>query len=195
MIFKKLSCLEAMDYKEPIIKQIVELIRLKVSSGDNIKIDEYELFSDDAASHIYSKYIQQIKNDIKSGSTIKSNILLDEIFENDDWALAFYKYVEQIKPETLTDKKFFSALDYKRIIKNLLNSNIKNVYYFKYSLDHIYGFANLKDYYASDLDCLKQFKKELNKELKNKNIKDPMLKYPFKILLEKIDSVISALEA
>ena len=77
----------------------------------------------------------------------------------------------------------------------MLNSNIKNVYYFKYSLDHIYGFANLKDYYASDLDCLKQFKKELNKELKNKNIKDPMLKYPFKILLEKLDNVISVLEA
>lgn len=195
LIIKKLSCLEAMDYKEPIIKQIVELIRLKVSSGDNIKIDEYELFSDDAASHIYSDYIQQIKNDIKSSSTIKSNILLDEIFENDDWALAFYKYVEQVKPETLTDKKFFSVLDYKKIIKILLNSNIKNVYYFKYSLDHIYGFANLKDYYASDLDCLKQFKKELNKELKNKNMKDPMLKYPFKILLEKVDSVISVLEA
>ena len=37
--------------------------------------------------------------------------------------------------------------------------------------------------------------KGLNKELKNKNIKDPMLKYPFKILLEKVDSVISVLEA
>ena len=78
--------------------------------------------------------------------------------------------------------------EYKQII------SYKNVYYFKYSLDHIYGFANLKDYYVSDLDCLKQFKKELNKELKNKNIKDPMLKYPFKILLEKVDSVISVLE-
>ena len=41
----------------------------------------------------------------------------------------------------------------------------------------------------------KRDKKELNKELKNKNIKDPMLKYPFKILLEKVDSVISVLEA
>ena len=195
LIIKKLSCLEAMDYKEPIIKRIVELIRLKVLSGDNIKIDEYELFPDDAASHIYLNYIQPIKDDIKSGSTIKSNIILDEIFENNDWALSFYKYVEQLKLETLTDKKFFSALDYKKIIGKLLNSNIKNVYYFKYSLDHIYGFANLKDYYVSDLDCLKQFKKELNKELKNKNIKDPMLKYPFKILLEKVDNIISVLEA
>lgn len=194
LIIKKLACLEAMDYKDQIIKQIIEMIKTKALSGDNIRIDDYELFSNDAASRIYSNYIQQIKNDVERDSTIKNNIFLDEILEKDDWAVAFYNYVEQIKPQTLTDKKFLSKINYKRIIEKLLDSNIKNVYYFKYSLDHIYRFANLKEYYASDLSCLKQFKKELNKKLKDKSANDPMLKYPFKILLEKVDSIISLLE-
>ena len=195
LIIKKLSYLEAMDYKDAIIKQIVEMISLKATSGDDMKIDDYELISDDVASKIYSNYIEQIKDDIKSNSKIKSNNLLDGIFKHEDWAIAFYKYVEKAKAQTLTEKKFFSTIDYKRIIEKLLDSSIKNIYYFKYSLDHIYGFVNLKDYYVSDLDYLKKFKKELKKELNNKNIKDPMLKYPFKILLEKVDDVISILEA
>ena len=79
LIIKKLACLEAMDYKDQIIKQIIEMIKTKALSGDNIRIDDYELFSNDAASHIYSNYIQQIKNDIERDSTIKNNIFLDEI--------------------------------------------------------------------------------------------------------------------
>ena len=110
LIIKKLACLEAMDYKDQIIKQIIEMIKTKALSGDNIRIDDYELFSNDAASHIYSNYIQQIKNDIERDSTIKNNIFLDEILEKDDWAVAFYNYVEQIKPQTLTDKKFLSKI-------------------------------------------------------------------------------------
>lgn len=194
LIIKKISCLEAMGYKGAVVKQIIEIITLKIKSEGDIKFDNHEFFSNDAASQIYSKYIEQIKEDIKNESIIKSSTLLDEIFNKNDWAVAFHKYVEQEKARTLAEKRFFSTLDYKKIIKKLLVSNNKNVYYFKYSLDSIYGFSNLKDYYVSDLEYLKEFKKELDEKLKKKNIKDPMLKYPFSILLEKIEDVILALE-
>lgn len=191
LIIKKISSLEAMDYNDPIINRIIEIIRLKVSLEDNIEIDDYELFPNDLASHIYSNHIQQINNNTKNNLKIKNNNIFDKIFEKDDWAVELHKYVEKSKSQILTENNFFSLIGYKKIIEKLLNLNIKNVYYFKYTLDHIYGVVKLKDSNTAELDCLKRFKKELNKQLKNMNIKDPMVKYPFKILLEKIDSMLS----
>ena len=194
LIIKKISCIEAMGYKNQIIEGIVKTISEKIKSGDNIKLDEHEFFSDTTSSDIYSKHIEQINSNIKSNLDIMSNNLLDEILENDDWAEKFYKYVEQLKAQTLRERRFFSTINYKKIIEKLINSNIKNIYYFKYSLDCIYSFTKLKDYYISDLSDLIEFKKILKKELKKKRIDDPMLKYPFELLLEKIENVISVLK-
>ena len=193
LILKKIACLEAMGYSNQIVESIVEILVEKVSSINDCLIDDYEHFLDDKASTIYSDYIHQINDKIKKRMIITKTLLFDEILEKDDWAIEFYEYVVKIKKQTILEKKFFSTLDYKKIVQKLFNSDIKNIYYFKYSLDKIYSFDNLRDYYATDLESLRLFRNDL--VLKVKKVQDSMLKYPFKLLLEKVDYVISRLDA
>lgn len=194
LIIRILSCLEEMGYKGKIKEDIILLIRNKVSKIDNLKLDSNSWFLSNESANINQKYLDMLKKDIDSNSKPKNDTFIEQLLDDDNWSIKFYEYIKEIKNKTMQEKKFFSTLDYKKIISKLMKSNVKDVYYFNYSLNYIYDFSNLKDYYISDLQSLKDFQNELNIKMKGKNIEDPMLKYAFKILNEKINNVITVLD-
>lgn len=194
LIIRILSCLEEMGYKGKIKEDIILLIRNKISKIDNLKLDSNSWFFSDESANINQKYLDMLKKDIDSNSKSKNDTFIEQLLDDDNWSIRFYEYIKEIKNKTMQEKKFFSTLDYKKIISKLMKSNVKDVYYFNYSLNYIYDFSNLKDYYISDLQSLKDFQNELNFKMKEKNIKDPMLKYAFKILNERINNVITVLD-
>ena len=194
LIIRILSCLEEMGYKGKIKEDIILLIRNKVSKIDNLKLDSNSWFLSNESANINQKYLDMLKKDIDSNSKPKNDTFIEQLLDDDNWSIKFYEYIKEIKNKTMQEKKFFSTLDYKKIISKLMKSNVKDVYYFNYSLNYIYDFSNLKDYYISDLQSLKDFQNELNIKMKGKNIEDSMLKYAFKILNEKINNVITVLD-
>lgn len=193
-IIKKISYLEVTGFNNSIIDKIVSIIVTKVEKGENVIISDHEFFNDNNAYNNYLKHISLIKQVISKNKKDKKESNLEDIFVSDNWGVEFCKYIEKNKDEYLRNKKFFAQLDVKRIIKLLKQSKIKDVYYFKYSLDNIYDFANVRDFFLDDLENIKLFKTNLKKEIKVDKIEDPMLKYPFKLLYEKLDDIIERLD-
>lgn len=63
----------------------------------------------------------------------------------------------------LNDKSFISKLNIDKIIELIDKINSKNLYYFKYTLDYIYSFSNLKDFYKQDKETVDNLISEIDK--------------------------------
>lgn len=194
LIIKKISYVETIGFKSKTIDNIVDAIKEKIIKGEKVSINEYDIIDNESASIICSRHFTKIKDELEK---YKNNIYekeVESVFESKEWGVEFYEFVKDNKNTYINNKKFFSTFNNNNIIKLLMKSNIKDVYYFKYTLDYVYSFSNLKDYYYSDLESLKEFQKSLESELQKKKITDPMLKYPFDLLIEKTNDIIKKLE-
>ena len=105
---------------------------------------------------IYNKHISDIEIVIVERQEEKYLNDIDYIFEGEDWGVNLYNFVSDNmnNNKILNDKAFISKLNIDKLIKLIDKSNSKNLYYFKYTLDHIYGFSNLKDFYKQDKESV-----------------------------------------
>ena len=83
---------------------------------------------------------------------------LNDIYESDIWGELLKKYCEENNGRFLNQKHFADVLNIDLILSNIKNKNIEQIYEFLYSLQKIYSFSNIKEYYENDkeiLICLK----------------------------------------
>lgn len=190
IIIKQLSYLESIGFKSSEIDKIINNIKNNIENGEEIQLESHPFFSNAESANFYKEHIEEIKIAFEKNTKKKVNSTFDKIFSNTNWGENFYKYIVDNKDNYILNKRFLSELDLDKIINLLFNTEIKDIYYFKYSLDSIYDSANIKDFYTSDIDDLRKLKEKLEKRLENTTIDDPMRQYPFKILSEKITEII-----
>ena len=172
-IILTLSYIENLNYETEKINEIIEKIKTKICKK-KFKFDyldlQAHLINNKKVLEIYNKHIKDIEIDVVERQEEKYLSDIDYIFENEDWGVNLYNFVSDSKNcnKTLIDKKFLSKFNIDKIIKLIDESDSKNLYYFKYTLDHIYSFSNLKDFYKQDKESVNNLISEIDK-LDNSN--------------------------
>lgn len=193
LIIKKISYIENMGYKNKIIDDIINKIEEKINMVDNVSFDEHNFFEEGNVAKIYNQYMEKLKEKVKVKNDYKKSNELEKILDSNDWGVKLYNYVNEQYDNYLSQHKFFSTLNIDKIIQNVKNFEIKNIYYLKYTIDSIYNFSNINEYYKGDIDPLKYFMEKLM-GIDLTKIDDPMLKYPIKLLIKATKSLIERLE-
>ena len=116
----------------------------------------------------------------------KNIINLKDIFESKDWGVKLNEYIRE--QDCIEKKQFLNEFDIDTIVEKIKNSNSKNIYNFKYCIDRIYNFSNLKDFYINDLEKMEQLIEKL-KDIDKDSFgitKKEAIEYLIKTLKEKI---------
>lgn len=193
LIIKKISYIENMGYKNKIIDDIINKIEEKINMVDDVSFDEHNFFEEGNVAKIYNQYMEKLKEKVKVKKDYKKSNELEKILDSNDWGVKLYNYVNEQYDNYLSQHKFFSTLNIDKIIQNVKKFEIKNIYYLKYTLDSIYNFSNINEYYKGDIDPLKYFMEKLM-GIDLTKIDDPMLKYPINLLIKTTKSLIERLE-
>ncbi len=193
LIIKKIAYIENMGYKNKIIDDIINKIEEKVNMVDNVSFNEHNFFEEGNVAKIYNQYMEKLKEKVKVKNDYKKSNELEKILDSNDWGVKLYNYVNEQYDNYLSQHKFFSTLNIDKIIQNVKKFEIKNIYYLKYTLDSIYNFSNINEYYKGDIDPLKYFMEKLM-GIDLTKIDDPMLKYPINLLIKTTKSLIERLE-
>ncbi len=184
-IIYSLSCIENLNFEEEIIKNIIEEMGNYIESNEVDYIDFHVWARDEQVAEIYNKNIKYIKNKMEISSQNQKNSNLKEIFESEDWGIKLNEYVKE--QDCLNKKQFLNEFDIDAIVEKIKNSNSKNIYNFKYCIDRLYNFSNLKEFYINDLEKIKKLIKELE-DMDKDNFgitKKEAIEYLSKILKEK----------
>ena len=184
-IIYSLSCIENLNFEEEIIKNIIEEMGNYIESNEVDYIDFHVWARDEQVAEIYNKNIKYIKNKMEISSQNQKNSNLKEIFESEDWGIKLNEYVKE--QDCLNKKQFLNEFDIDSIVEKIKNSNSKNIYNFKYCIDRLYNFSNLKEFYINDLEKIKKLIKELE-DMDKDNFgitKKEAIEYLSKILKEK----------
>lgn len=158
-IILTLSYIENLNYETKIIDRIICKIR-SIVRKNKLEFNDFDLrahfVNDENILKIYNKHIKTITECIIEVHDEKYQSDINYILQSKDWGLTLYNFVSDSKNNNkiLNDKSFISKLNIDKIIELIDKSNSKNLYYFKYTLDHIYSFSNLKDFYKQDKESV-----------------------------------------
>lgn len=189
-IIRQISNIEAMGYDSPIIEEIIQSIKENIRDGQENQFDNQTYFANEKSFSFYSKHIKELSNVNTKTKIINNNNYLNTLLKEDDWGIKLYNYINDNREEYYKNKRFFSEFNCEELLYKLFDSNIKDVYYFKYSIDVVYDLDRVNKYNDKDIDSLIQFTEKLKKMLKIRIGMDPMKYYPFKILIEKMNEII-----
>jgi len=130
----------------------------------------------------------------KANANKNKQINLKELFNDvDNWGINFKKYCSEARNKFGYNSEFFKQLPIDNIIELLQKSSAANIYQFKFGLHDIYYMGNLKDFFAEDLESIKDFRKKIENITFENN---PVLcKAALMYLKEEVDRIIEGLEA
>ena len=159
-IIYSLSCIENLNFGEKIIQEIIKEMGKYIENNDVDYIDFHVLARDDQVAKIYNKNIKYIEDKLENSCKNQNIANINEIFKSEDWGIKLNEYVRE--QNYINKRQFLNEFDIDIIVEKIKNSNSKNIYYFKYCIDRIYNFSNLKDFYISDLEKMEQLIGKLN---------------------------------
>ena len=186
-IIYSLSCIENLNFGEKIIQEIIKEMGKYIENNDVDYIDFHVLARDDQVAKIYNKNIKYIEDKLENSCKNQNIANINEIFKSEDWGIKLNEYVRE--QNYINKRQFLNEFDIDIIVEKIKNSNSKNIYYFKYCIDRIYNFSNLKDFYINDLEKMEQLIGKLNDMDKDRFgvTKKEAIEYLSKTLEEKRD--------
>lgn len=184
-IIYALSCIENLDFEKEMIQNIIDEMGKYIEENKIGFIDFHIFARDEQVAEIYNKNIKKIKDKIEISGKNKNESSLKEIFNSEDWGIKLHEYIR--KQDYLNKRQFLKDFDINLIVDKIKESNSKNIYYFKYCIDAIYNFSNLKDYSMNDLEKMSQLIEKLDKMNKDNFgvTKKEAIEYLSEILKEK----------
>lgn len=159
-IIYSLSCIENLNFEEELIQDIINEMGKYIENNKVDYIDFHVWARDEQVAEIYDKNIKYIKDKIELSSQNQKSINLKEIFESEDWGIKLNEYVKE--QDCINKKQFLNEFDINTIVEKIKNSNSKNIYNFKYCIDRLYNFSNLKDFYINDLEKISKLIEKLD---------------------------------
>lgn len=163
-----MSRIEKLNFKKELISEIVNRM-IESLSGKKIEyIDFHEFVENEKVAEIYNRHVKDVKEKIEITNKIEDAKTIENALHSKNWGIEIHKYVTENKGKYLDNKCFLKDFEINEIVNNILESDSKNIYYFKYCLDTIYKYSNIKDYYLSDMENIKVLIDELDKMDKSK---------------------------
>ena len=155
-----LSRIEEMDVCvekiESAIKELETNIKEKDISG---KYCEDRLFDGTPkTTELYKKNIHKIRQLIDEKENNDKRKAINNIFSSNNWGIKLKEYCETNNAKFLSDKEFAYILDIDMIVTNIKDKSIEEIYEFWYSLQKIYSFSNIKEFYENDKGKLIELK-------------------------------------
>lgn len=187
-IVNYLSRIEEMDVCVEKIKIGIKVLEKNISENKvNGKYCEDRLFDGTKeTTEIYNKNIKNIKKLVEKKEIDDNLKNLNDIYESNDWGEKLKKYCEENESKFLNQKHFADILNIEKILSNVVNKDIEQIYEFWYSLQRVYNFSNIRKYYKDDEKILKNLKKGL---LDIKNI-DKVKKFVINKIIKFLDEVL-----
>lgn len=187
-IVNYLSRIEEMDVCVEKIKIGIKALEKNISENKvNGKYCEDRLFDGTKeTTEIYNKNIKNIKKLVEKKEIDDNLKNLNDIYESNDWGEKLKKYCEENESKFLNQKHFADILNIEKILSNVVNKDIEQIYEFWYSLQRVYNFSNIRKYYKDDEKILKNLKKGL---LDIKNI-DKVKKFVINKIIKFLDEVL-----
>ena len=185
-IIYSLSCIENLNFEKEIIQEIITEMGKYIENNEIDYMDFHVFTRDEQVTKIYNKNIKYIKDKMAFSSKNKNIINLKDILESKDWGVKLNEYIRE--QDCIEKKQFLNEFDIDTIVEKIKNSNSKNIYNFKYCIDRIYNFSNLKDFYINDLEKMEQLIEKL-KDIDKDSFgitKKEAIEYLIKTLKEKI---------
>lgn len=187
-----LSALQNLNFETKLIDEIITIMENKINKNLDRKcyINYDQIIRDDKILNIYNKNIERLKIANKTKNININNDSLKIILNDNNWGIELYDYIQKSENYNyfFYGKGFLSKLNIEKIVNNIAKSNSKNIYHFKYCIDKIYSFGNIKEYYDSDKESLKELISGISKLEKDKYgvTKKEAVNYLVSILSEKL---------
>lgn len=157
-ILQIISYLESSDVFINEAKEIVKLMINNINKGK--KDEEYSeyhfLGSDEETGRIFKANEDKIIQAIQESNKKVNKKCINSLLNKDNWGEMFYSYIKKNESEYLNKRGYLEIIDVDKITDNIKQKNIANIYDFKYALDKMYGFSNVREYYENDYDVLKE---------------------------------------
>lgn len=191
-IIAKLSSLEVIKFELKKINAIIESIENYIKNYSIKYIDFHSFIYDEKTNSIYNKHVDKLRGILNKNAYINTSKELEEILSSNNWGIKLYEHIKEDIGLYLNKKAFLSFFDIDKIINNIEKSDNTNIFYFKYTLDSVYEFSDLRDYYLNDLTYLTKLSKSLNNIIK-KTKRDKMRKHAIQVLINVVDDTIKKL--
>lgn len=164
-ILSKLSCLLSIEFEKDLIEDIINTMKEIIKDSDINYIDFHAFIDDKKVLDIYNLKVQEFNLIIKENKIDKYKTKIELLLEQENWAeeLNDYVYENNKNGVFINERGFLAKLDIDMIVSNLKKSDNKNIFCFKYAIEIVYNFSNLKEYFSEDLDNLNKLIDELNK--------------------------------
>lgn len=187
-MIRTFSSIENLNFQVNKIKELINIMKEQILKDKVQYIDWHTMIEDPAIVEIYNKNIKDLKEAINQKGEKEKEIEINEIINDNDWGIKLNDYCYERKDEFLNDRMFLAKLNIDKIINNIINSKSKNIYYFKYCIDRVYRFSNLKEFYEKDIPNFQKLIKELEKMNKDEYgvTKKEAIEYLTKISKEKL---------
>ena len=144
-----------------------------------------------SVSQKYKEFMKKIRTLVNKKETKTKHDEIIKILESNNWGSELKEYCKTNVGQFLEDKKYAYLLNIELIINNIKNKNIEQIYEFLYSLQQIYGFSSVKDYFIEDKNILINLKQELS----NIDNIDKVKRYVINDIISLLDDVINILNS
>lgn len=150
-MIRTFSSIENLNFQVDKIKELIHIMKEQILKGKVKYIDWHTMIEQPAVVEIYNKNIKILKDAMNQKGKEEKEVEINEIINDNDWGIKLNDYCCERKDEFLNDRMFLAKLNIDKIINNISNSNSKNIYHFKYCIDRVYRFSNLKEFYEKDI--------------------------------------------
>lgn len=165
-------------YNEKILEDVTEIMKNNIKRATEEQIKEakfvrYGVMSEtEKEKEMFDKYMVPLRNILKEKKSSVKQTELDLICESkDNWGDQLENYYLIKDGEILNSRKFLKEFNIKRILELIIDSNNCNLSSFRRTINSVYGFSNIKDYYLDDYDSIVELEKGINEILNNSKIK------------------------
>lgn len=186
--------LESIGFESSIIDNAVNIVKERIKNEKDFgTFDEHSaIFQEKLKVKRYKQIIEPIKKEMDISKSAKDREEVNKYLEYDDWGLKLYKYIDTLDKEkkSLKEKSFINHLDIYKLSDKIKSSNSFNISYFRYAINEIYSFSNIKDFYGKDANNIEKMIKLIKKVLEENEfdiIKKENLKMLICILEEKYE--------
>ena len=198
-VISKIFRLENMGFKFKSSNNIVNIMIKNIeknSKDNNIEyIDDYDIFRvrfSDKEKELTKKYNECLKKIYDKLDSIKNRQDIEEInkvFDKDiGWGNNLLDYYQSNENKFLNNNSFLKNIEIDKLINKIESGNNKDLFSLLRTLNSVYNFGNIKDYYSDDLPNMEKLKNEIAKLQNGTNgiNKKVILNYLSQTLEEKI---------
>lgn len=172
------------------IKQLVNLMKKSLIDNKVDYIDFHTMLNDQKTVDVYNKYSKEFNDIINQNRNKNSSDTIIAILLSENWGEKLYNLY--IKNNVIHGEGFLNKLDVNLIIENIKICSTKDIFYFKYTIDNVYHFGNIKDFYMMDRENLELLIERINKMNKTKFGKTKI--YALDLLVETLNEKLKLLK-